>query len=151
MTWSKVFATNRQARFNYHILETLEAGAVLTGTEVKSLRLGRCNMKDSYATCRNGEVWLMNCHISPYEHGNRENHDPMRPRKLLLQRRQILKLERELIGGLTLVPLKVYAKGRHIKFEIGVARGKKLHDKRAALKEKAVRRETEAAMRGRRR
>jgi len=150
MSWTKVFATNRYARFAYHILDTLEAGIVLQGTEVKSLRLGRCNLKESYARCQDGEIWLRNCHISPYEHGNRENHEPLRPRKLLLKRSQILKLEREQIGGATIIPLRVYAKDNHIKVEIALARGKQLHDKRAAIKEREVERETRAAMRGKR-
>lgn len=150
MSWTKVFATNRYARFAYHILDTLEAGIVLQGTEVKSLRLGRCNLKEAYARCQDGEIWLLNCHISPYEHGNRENHEPLRPRKLLLKRSQILKLEREQIGGATIIPLRVYAKDNHIKVEIGLARGKQLHDKRAAIKEREVERETRAAMRGKR-
>lgn len=150
MAYSKVLTTNRQARFNYFILDSMEAGIVLQGTEVKALRLGLCNLKDSYARCQNGEVWMYNCHISPYPHGNRMNHEPLRPRKLLLHSKQILKLERELIKGVTLVPLKIYLNERRIKVELGVAKGKQHRDKRAALKEKAVRRETEAALRRRR-
>jgi SsrA-binding protein len=149
MSWTKVFATNRYARFAYHILDTFEAGIVLQGTEVKSLRLGRCNLKEAYARVQDGEVWLLNCHISPYEHGNRENHEPLRPRKLLLQRSQILRLEKELIGGLTIVPLRVYAKDDRIKVEIGLAKGKQLHDKRAAIKEREADREARAATRKR--
>ncbi len=150
MSWTKVFATNRYARFAYHILDTLEAGIVLQGTEVKSLRLGRCNLKEAYARVQDGELWLLNCHISPYEQGNRANHEPLRPRKLLLKRSQILKLEREIIGGVTIVPLSVYAKDNHIKVEIGLGRGKQLHDKRAAIKDREAERETRAAMRHKR-
>ena len=149
MSWTKVFATNRYARFAYHILDTLEAGVVLQGTEVKSLRLGRCNLKEAYARVQDGEVWLLNCHISPYDHGNRENHEPLRPRKLLLKRSQIFKLEKEVIGGMTIVPLRVYAKDNHIKIEIGIGKGKQLHDKRAAIKEREADRETRAAMKPR--
>lgn len=149
MSWTKVFATNRYARFAYHILDTLEAGVVLQGTEVKSLRLGRCNLKEAYARVQDGEVWLLNCHISPYDHGNRENHEPLRPRKLLLKRSQIFKLEKEVIGGMTIIPLRVYAKDNHIKIEIGIGKGKQLHDKRAAIKEREADRETRAAMKPR--
>jgi len=152
MPYEKVLATNRQALFNYFILDRIETGAVLVGTEVKSLRLGLCNLKDAYARCENGEVWLYNCHIGPYPHGNRMNHEPLRTRKLLLHRNQILRLEREVShGGATLIPLKVYVKERRIKVELGVAKGKKSYDKRAAIKEKDLRRETEAAIRDRRR
>jgi len=150
MTYEKLLATNRQARFNYFILDELEAGIVLQGTEVKSLRQGLCNMKDSYASIRDGEVWMYNCHISPYPHGNRMNHEPLRPRKLLLHRQEIRRLERDVTKGTTLVPLRIFIKGNRIKLEIGIARGKKQHDKRAALKEKQVKRETEAALRSRR-
>jgi len=152
MTYEKTLATNRQAFFNYFILDRIEAGVALVGTEVKSLRLGLCNLKDSYARADNGEVWLYNCHIGPYPHGNRINHEPMRPRKLLLHRQQIQRLERDVShGGATLVPLKVYVKERHIKIELGVAKGKKQYDKRAAIKEKDLRREADAAARERRR
>jgi len=151
MTYEKTLAVNRQARHNYFILDSLEAGVVLLGTEVKALRTGLCNLKDAYARCQEGEVWMYNCHIGAYPHGNRMNHEPLRPRKLLLRRNQILKLEREIKKGVTLVPLKLYAKDKHIKVELGVARGKKTHDKRAALREKTIRRETEAAIRRARR
>jgi len=152
MGYEKVLATNRQADFNYFILDRMEAGVILLGTEVKSLRMGLCNLKDSYARQQDGEMWMYNCHIGPYPHGNRANHEPMRPRKLLLHRSQILRLEREVShGGATLIPLKLYIKDKHIKVELGVARGKKQYDKRAALKEKDLRREAEAAVRDRRR
>ena len=150
MTYEKTLATNRQAHFNYFILDKYETGIVLVGTEVKSLRLGLCNLKDAYARWEAGEIWLYNCHIGPYPHGNRMNHEPLRPRKLLLHRNQILRLERETTRGTTLVPLKLYIKGRNIKVELGVARGKKHYDKRAALREKDLKRETEAAIRQRR-
>lgn len=150
MAYEKVLATNRQAHFLYHIEDRVEAGIVLQGTEVKSLRQGRCNLKDSYARVQDDEIWLYNCHISPYSHGNRANHEPLRPRKLLLHRNQILKLGRETVRGATLIPLKVYLKDKHIKVELGLGKGKKQFDKRAALKEKAMKRETEAAMKERR-
>ena len=150
MAYEKVLATNRQASFNYHVLDRIEAGIVLVGTEVKALRLGLCNLKDAYARCQDGEVWLYNCHIGPYPHGNRMNHEPMRPRKLLLHRGQIARLGRDATRGTTLVPLKLYFRDKHIKVELGVARGKKLHDKRAALKEKELKREAEQAVRTRR-
>ncbi len=127
----KNITTNRKARYEYQILDTMEAGIVLCGTEVKSLRLGRANLKDSYANVNNGEVYLFNAHISPYSHGNINNHDPERQRKLLLHKKEIKKL----IGkvqekGLTLVPLKLYFKNGKVKVELAVARGKKFFDKR---------------------
>ena len=128
-------ATHRQASHNYFIEERLEAGVALTGTEVKSLRQGRANLKDSYAILRNGEVWLLNCHISPYTHGNIFNHDPLRERKLLLHREEIRRLDRRRkSSGLTLVPLRLYLKKGRVKVELAVARGKKLHDKRESIK-----------------
>lgn len=134
---------NRQAFHEYHILEKYEAGAVLTGTEVKSVMNGRIQLKDSYVTVKDGEVWLLNAHISPYSHGNRENHDPLRPRKLLLHRREIDKIEKEITQkGMTLVITAVYWKNGRIKFEIGVARGKKLYDKRETEIKKTIDRET---------
>lgn len=150
MAYEKTLATNRQAGFNYFILDRIEAGIVLTGTEVKSLRMGLCNLKDSYARGQDGELWLYNCHIGPYPHGNRMNHEPLRPRKLLLHRKQILRLDRDVAhGGVTLVPLKLYLKDRRIKVELGIAKGKKHYDKRAALKDKDLKREAEAAVRDR--
>lgn len=143
----KVLARNRKARFDYHILETFEAGMALTGTEVKSAREGKIQLKDSYVEARDGQAWLVGAHISPYSHGNRENHDPERPRKLLLRRREIDKLMgRSIIRGQTIVPLAVYLKGSWIKVEIALAQGKKLYDKRRAQKEKVVEREMEEAM-----
>ncbi|HHX77185.1 MAG TPA: SsrA-binding protein SmpB [Firmicutes bacterium] len=142
----KVFARNRKAFHDYHIEETYEAGMVLTGTEVKSIRAGRLNLKDSYARIENNEVWLHNMHISPYEQGNRFNHDPLRKRKLLLNRREINRLTgltRE--KGYTMVPIKVYAKKGFIKVELALARGKKLYDKRDAISERDAKREIERA------
>src|SRR5215470_8281699 len=141
-------ATNRRARHEYEILETVEAGLVLRGTEVKSLRAGQVNFKDSYATIRNREAWLLGCHISPYSHGTDANHDPERDRKLLLHGREIKRLTGKIAErGLTLVPLKLYFKGGRAKLEVGLARGKKLHDKRSALREREVRREMDRAVR----
>jgi len=133
----KNLATHRQASHNYFIEERMEAGMVLTGTEVKSLRLGRANLKDSYAILRKGEVWLLNCHISPYSHGNLQNHDPLRERKLLLHRNEIQKLDRRRkLSGLTLVPLRLYLKRGRVKVELAVAKGKKLYDKRESIKKR---------------
>lgn len=146
-----VVATNRRARHDYHILETFEAGLVLTGTEVKALREGRVNLRDSFARVDNGEVYLYNMHISPYSHGNRWNHEPTRTRKLLLHKKEI----RRLIGlvqqqGLTLVPLMVYfnEKGR-AKLELAVARGKKLWDKRRDAAQREAQREAARAVKER--
>jgi len=148
MTDDRVVATNRRARHEYEILETFEAGLVLRGTEVKSLRTGQVNFKDSYATVRNDELWLLGCHISPYSHGTDANHDPERDRKLLLHRREIIRLTGKIAErGLTVVPLKLYFKKGRAKIEIGLARGKKLHDKRATLRERETRREMDRAVR----
>ena len=148
MAEDRVVATNRRARHEYEILETLEAGLVLRGTEVKSLRDGQVNFKDSYATVRNGEAWLRGCHISPYSHGTDANHEPERDRKLLLHKREITRIVGKTAEkGLTVVPLKLYFKGGRIKIELGLARGKKLHDKRATLRERETRREMEKAAR----
>ena len=131
------FAVNRRARHDYEILDTLEAGIELLGTEVKSIRAGRIQLKDSYVEIREGEAFLIGTHISPYTHGNRENHDPERPRRLLLNRREIDRLfGKTALQGLTCVPLSVYLKGNRIKVEIAVARGKKLYDKRQAEKKR---------------
>ena len=148
----RTVATNRRARHEYLILETVEAGLVLRGTEVKALRAGLVNFKDAYATVRNGEAWLLGCHISPYSHGTDANHDPERDRKLLLHRREIARLAGKIAErGLTLVPLRLYFKKGRAKIEIGLARGKKLHDKRSALREREVRREMDKAIRASRR
>jgi SsrA-binding protein len=143
----KVLARNKKARHDYHILETYEAGMALTGPEVKSVRDGKIQLKESYVEVRDGQAWLVGAHISPYSHGNRANPDPERPRKLLLHRREIDKLMgRAIIKGQTIVPLAVFLKGSWIKIEIALAQGKKLYDKRRAEKEKVVRRETEEAL-----
>jgi SsrA-binding protein len=139
---TKLVAQNRKARHEYHIEETMEAGLVLVGTEVKSCRDGRVNLTDAYATVSDGEAWLLQCHISPYSHGNRENHDPTRPRKLLLHREEIEKLEVAAAqGGRTLIPLRLYFRHGLAKAEIAVARGKKLFDKRASDAKRDVERQ----------
>lgn len=143
MAANKEILANRQAFHEYHILDKFEAGAVLVGTEVKSIMAGRIQLKDSYVAIKDGEVWLMNAHISPYSHGNKQNHEPLRTRKLLLHRKEIDKLERETTQkGMTLVVTSIYWKNGRIKFEIGVAKGKKLYDKRETEMKKTVDRET---------
>ncbi len=141
-------ATNRQAAFRYHLLDKFEAGMVLTGTEVKSLRDGKAQIKDGYASIRDGELWLHNVHIPPYAAASRDNHEPERPRKLLLHRYE---LER-LVGktrerGLTLVPTRLYFKGPRAKVEVALARGKDVGDKRQAIKEREMKREMDRALR----
>jgi SsrA-binding protein len=143
-------ATNRQARFRYHFLETWEAGLVLTGTEVKSLREGKAQIKDGYATVRDGEVWLHNVHIPPYAPASRANHEPERSRKLLMHRREIERL----IGktrekGLTLVPTRLYFRNGRVKVGIALAKGKDVGDKRQTIKEREMKREMERAIRAR--
>ncbi|MGE0102474.1 MAG: SsrA-binding protein SmpB [Blastocatellales bacterium] len=146
----KVVATNREAWHNYHILETYEAGIQLTGTEVKSARAGRVNLKESYVIVRDGEAWLLNAHISQYSHGNRQNHDPIRDRRLLLHKREIFRLQSKIQEkGLTIVPTKLYFKGNLIKCELGIAKGKKLYDKRADDARKTQEREARAALKER--
>ena len=147
----KVVATNRKAYHDYFIEERLEAGVMLRGTEVKSLRDGRVNLQDSYASVDNGEVFLHHCHISPYSHGNIMNHDPLRARKLLLHRKEINKL----IGktqqkGLTLIPLRIYfSKQGRAKVELALAKGKKQYDRRESIKAREAGREVERAIKGR--
>ncbi len=144
----KIIAQNKTARLNYFIDDTYEAGIALVGTEVKALREGKANLKDSYALVRDGEVFVHDMHISPYSFGNRLNHDPLRVRKLLLHKKEIKKLygkSRE--KGLAIIPLKMYFKSGKIKVEIGVGRGKRLYDKRESLKVKADRREIERGLR----
>ena len=141
-------ATNRQASYRYNLLDKWECGLVLTGTEVKSLREGKAQLKDGYAAVQNGEVWLHNVHIPPYGPATRENHEPERPRKLLMHRREIERL----IGktkekGLTLVPTRLYFKDRHAKVEIALARGKDMVDKRQSIKERELKREMERSFR----
>jgi SsrA-binding protein len=137
-----IVATNRKARFNYEILEKIEAGISLKGTEVKSVRNKNVSIEESYAQIKNDEVFLYNLHISPYEQGNRENHDPIRVRKLLLHRHEIKKLIAKIQQkGLSLIPLSIYTRKGIIKVELAVGRGKRLIDKRESLKKKAVERE----------
>ena len=147
----KIVAENRKARHDYELLDRFEAGLVLKGTEVKSAREGRVNLKDSYASVRDGELFLVQCHISPYSHAHYENHDPLRPRKLLLHRREI----RRLIGkiterGLTLIPTRIYFRGGRLKVELALAKGKRAHDRRAAARERDLDREVKAALKERR-
>lgn len=144
----KVVAQNKKARHDYHIEETFETGLVLTGTEIKSIRAGKANLKESFARIQNGEVFLHNMHVSPYEQGNQFNHDPLRTRKLLMNRKEINKL----IGitkenGYSLVPLRMYLKRGFCKLELALARGKKLYDKRETLKKKDAQRDIERGFR----
>lgn len=150
-TTEKPITVNRRARREYFIDESFEAGMVLLGSEVKSLRDGRANLADSYARVDKGQVFLVNSHISPYPAANMFNHEPTRPRKLLLHKREIMRLTGKVKErGLTLIPLKLYFKDGRAKVELGLARGKKLYDKRATVKEKMVRREMERSMKSRR-
>ena len=143
MSTDREILNNRQAFHEYHILDKFEAGAALLGTEVKSIMAGRIQLKDSYVTIKEGEVWLLNSHISHYSHGNINNHEPLRSRKLLLHRKEIEKLEKETTQkGMTLVVTKIYWKNGRIKFEVGVAKGKKLYDKRETEMKKAIDKET---------
>ena len=143
MSDGKEIINNRHAFHEFHILDKYEAGIALQGTEVKSVMGGRIQLKDSYVSVRDGEIWLMNAHISPYSHGNRQNHEPLRTRKLLLHKREIEKLEREtVVKGMTLVVTRIYWKNRRIKFEVGVAKGKKLYDKRETEMKKTIEKET---------
>ncbi len=139
----KEILTNRQAFHEFHVLDRYEAGAALLGTEVKSIMAGRIQLKDSYVSIKDDEVWLVNSHISPYSHGNQQKHEPLPPRKLPLPRKEIDKLEKETTQkGMTLVVTAIYWKNGRIKFEIGVAKGKKLYDKRETEMRKTVERET---------
>jgi SsrA-binding protein len=144
----KVIATNRRARHEYTIEDTVEAGMVLMGSEVKSLREGKVNMQDAYCDVVHGEIWLLNCHINPYHHGGYANHEPLRRRKLLLNRREI---ERMAVGtqqkGYTLIPLKMYFKNGRAKVVVGTAKGKKLYDKRHDIAERETQRRLERVMR----
>ncbi|TKJ40230.1 SsrA-binding protein [candidate division LCP-89 bacterium B3_LCP] len=147
MTEKRQIAGNRKARRDYHILDKYEAGICLLGTEVKSLRMGSANLKDSYAAVRNGEVFLHNVHIGPYDKGNIANHEPMRVRKLLLQKRQINKLQSATQDkGLTLIPLSLYWKGNIAKVELATARGKRQYDKRDAITKREQARELDRVM-----
>jgi SsrA-binding protein len=146
----KDILANRQVFHEYHILDRYEAGAMLQGTEVKSIMNGRIQLKDSYVTVRDGEAWLFNAHISPYSHGNIQNHEPLRTRKLLLHKREIEKLAEEtVVKGMTLVVTRIYWKNGRIKFEIGVAKGKKLYDKRETEMKRTIDRETQVEIKER--
>jgi SsrA-binding protein len=152
MATDKVIATNRKAYHDYEILETYEAGIVLRGTEVKSLRESQVNFKDCYAAVDNGEAWLIGCYISPYHHGTDANHDPERKRKLLLHKKEVQRLLGKVAErGLTMIPLRLYFKSGRAKCELGLARGKKLHDKRASIREREAKREMAKEARARQR
>jgi SsrA-binding protein len=143
-------AGNRRVYHDYFVDETMEAGLVLTGTEVKSVRAGRVNLREAYARVDSGEVWLWNAHISPYEQGNRYNHEPRRTRKLLLHRNEIKRLSTTMKKkGYTLVPIRIYFKRNHAKVELGLARGKRMFDKRDTMAERDAQRDIERAMRSR--
>ena len=143
----KDIAVNRQAFHNYAIIEKFEAGLVLTGTEIKSAREGRVSLKDAYGIVQTGEVWLLNCHISPYSHGNYANHEPLRTRILLLNRSEINRLiGRTTERGLTLVPLRMYLKDGRLKCELALAKGRKVHDKREVSRRKTIEKETKQAL-----
>ena len=143
----KVFVTNRKAFHDYHILESIEAGIALTGTEIKSIRAGRVNLRDGYARVQGREAWLYNVHISPYDQGNRYNHEPTRPRKLLLHRGEIGRLAgKSQEQGLTLVPLRIYERRGHAKVELAVVRGKRQYDKREAIAEREAKRDIDRAV-----
>ena len=151
MAGEKVVAVNRRARHDYHIEETFQAGLVLTGTEIKSIRQGQVSLQEGFAKVENGEVWLHHLHISPYESGNRFNVDPRRTRKLLLNRREISRLTGKTHEqGLTLIPLRLYLQRGYAKLELGLARGKKLYDKREAIAKREAEREHQQALRRRR-
>ena len=146
----KVITVNRQAYHDYFVERTIEAGIALMGTEIKSIRGGKVNLRGAYALARNGELWLENAHIAVYDHGNRYNHEPLRNRKLLLHKREIDQLLTKVATkGLTLIPLKLYLKGGRAKIELGLCRGKKLYDKRDAIAERDAKREIERAIRTR--
>ena len=145
----KTISVNKKAYHDYHISDTYQAGMVLTGTEIKSIRAGKVNLKDSYARVENGEIWLYGMHISPYGMGNRYNHEPERKRKLLLNREEIRKLiGRMKESGLTLVPTKLYFQNGWAKLEIGIGKGKKLYDKRETIAKKDTQREVDRALKG---
>ncbi len=140
----KLILNNRRARHEYLVLESIEVGIVLRGTEVKSVRDGKLNVQDAYATVQDGELFLHNLHINPFDKGNIHNHDPLRVRKLLARRKEIRKLAQKVHEkGLTLIPLQIYFSGRHLKIELGVCKGKKTYDKRQALKKREIQRDLE--------
>jgi SsrA-binding protein len=143
----RTLVTNRQAQHEYHILESVEAGLALQGTEVKSIRAGNANLRDAYARAENGEIWLWNAHIAPFDQGNRWNHEPRRPRKLLLHTREIGRLAAKATeSGTTLVPLRIYDKNGKIKLELALGKGKRQYDKRAAIAARETKREIDRAM-----
>jgi SsrA-binding protein len=145
----KRIADNRKARHDYYIEETIEAGVELFGTEVKSIRAGGCNLRDSFCAVKDGEMFAHNIHISPYEQGNRSNRDPLRPKRLLLHRREITKLRRSAErDGFTLIPMSIYLKGPYVKITVAVAKGKKHYDKRGSEKEREAQRDIERNNRG---
>ena len=147
---AKTFCLNRKARYDYHIEEKFESGIALLGSEVKSIRQGRANLRDSYAAFQQGELFLHNCHISPYEQASRFNPDPLRTRKLLMRREELRRLKGKVEEkGLTLVPLSLYLKGSHVKVELALARGKKEYDRREDIKRREADREVAKASRGR--
>lgn len=144
----KVIAHNRRATHDYELLDRYEAGLVLTGTEIKSIRANKVTLQRSYVQNRDGELWLVEAHIAPYEHGNRENHDPVRPRKLLLNRREINKILSLLTDkGMAIIPTRLYLKDGRAKLEIAPGRGKKLYDKRASIAKRDADRQVERALR----
>lgn len=145
----KVLVGNRQARHHYEVLETLEAGIALVGCEVKSLRAGEANLKDSYGLIKAGELWILNMHISPYPQGNRQNPDPLRTRRLLLHKREISRLAGQVAQrGYTLIPLSIYLKQRRVKVELALCKGKHAYDKKRVLKERDLKRDQERQVRG---
>lgn len=145
-----LIADNRKAHFDYHVLETFEAGIMLLGTEVKGIREGKANLRDAYARVEKGEVWLYNVHINPYSHRGYVDHDPKRRRKLLMHKQEIRKLIGKTVEkGLTLVPTRMYFKGGKVKVAIALARGKQMHDKRETIKRRETERETRAAVKER--
>ena len=146
----KILAKNKKAFHDYEIMERFEAGIALQGTEVKSARDHSVNLKESYARVREGEIWLVDCHISPYTFGNLQNHEPLRPRKLLLHKKEISKIDDEVNrGGLTLIPLSMYLKNGKVKVEIALAKGRKLYDKREKARRKTIDRDIEIAIKTR--
>lgn len=150
MAETKTIAVNRQARHEYHVLESYETGIELVGTEVKSIRMGAVNLKDSWGDIQNGELFVLGMHVSPYEKGNIFNRDPLRKRRLLMHRQEIRKLHQELkTKGLTLVPLSLYFKGSHVKMQLGLCKGKKLYDKRAHDAERDAKRSIDRAVKER--
>ena len=148
MSDGRTLSVNRKARFNYEILDTIEAGLALVGTEIKAIREGRANLSDAYAKPEGGELWLVNAHIGQYSAGGIDNHDPTRPRKLLLHKDQIRRLSRQVEErGLTVVPLKLYLKRHRAKVELGLAKGRRRYDKRKAIIDRERQREAQAAIR----